>query len=203
MHNNQKRPRGRPRNFDVDNVLDRAMRLFWAQGLRGTSLDDLGAGMNMTRTSLQNAFGSKKQIYRRVFGRFVDGMKADAEILGDADLKTALKRFFDRAIDVYCSQSPALGCLVMCTAPLEAAAHPDIRRDLKKLIAHLDQLLEKRFSEAVKASQLPEDLDAGIAAMIVQSVLHSLALRSRAGESGASLRRMAYGAVDLICAHEM
>ncbi len=203
MNKIKQKGRGRPRQFDQDDVLDRALKLFWERGLSGTSLDDLAVAMNMKRPSLQNAFGDKESIYRHVLARFVDRMKveAGAPLLDEPDLKTALGGFFDGAIKVYCMAEPALGCFVMCTATLEAGTHPEVRRDLKQVIAGLDGILSVRFEQAMKARQLPAGTDARNLAQITQSVLHSVALRARAGESKASLRKMARGAVKMICAN--
>jgi len=201
MNKNKPGTRGRPRQFDRDEVLDRALQLFWARGLSGTSLDDLSAAMQMKRPSLHNAFGDKESLYRHVLARFVARMRAEAGTLlfDEPDLETALGKFLDGAIKVYCTPEPALGCFVMCTATLEAGTHPEVRRDLKQVIAELDELLAVRFSQAKKAGQLPPGADVRNLAQVMQSILHSVALRSRAGESKASLRKMARGAVKTIC----
>lgn len=201
MNKIRKKGRGRPRQFDRDEVLDRALKLFWARGLSGTSLDDLSAAMNMKRPSLQNAFGDKESLYRHVLARFVVRMKAEsgAILFEEPDLEAALVKFLDAAIRVYCSAEPALGCLVMCTATLEAGTHPEVRRDLKQVIAELDAVLSARFSQAKEAGQLPPGADVRALAQVMQSIQHSVALRARAGESRASLRKMARSAVKLIC----
>lgn len=203
MNIKEPKVRGRPRQFDRDEVLDRALELFWARGLSGTSLDELSVAMNMKRPSLQNAFGDKESLYRHVLERFVERMKAQsgALLFNEPDLETALGKFFDAAIKVYCTPEPALGCLVMCTATLEASTHPEVRGDLKQVIAELDELLSARFSQAKEAGQLPPGADVRNLAQVTQSILHSVALRSRAGESKASLRRMTRAAVKMLCAN--
>src|ERR1041385_1387698 len=117
-----KRPRGRPREFDADRALDSAMRVFWAQGFAGTSLDHLAKAMRMNRPSIANAFGDKKGVYRLTLARFVEMMKAEvgATLAGESDLRKALTAFYDAAIDVYSGSRWAPGCFVFCTAPVEA-----------------------------------------------------------------------------------
>jgi len=203
MNNIKKRGRGRPRQFDVDEVLDRAQRLFWVRGLSGTSLDNLAAAMDMNRPSLQNAFGNKEAIYRLVLERFVGRMRAEVGTLlfDEPDLRTALRNFYDSAIKVYLASEPALGCLVMCTAPLEASTHPEVQRELRRIISELDGILLARFRQAIAEAQLPPTADCAMAAKVTQGILHSVALRARAGEPRASLRKMAHRAVDMICAN--
>src|SRR5438105_6355851 len=66
-------PRGRPRGFDPDAALDRAMHVFWAKGYEGASLSDLTRAMRINRPSLYAAFGNKEQLFRKVLDRYMDG----------------------------------------------------------------------------------------------------------------------------------
>src|SRR5207245_7078568 len=64
---------GRPRAFDPDVALDRAMHVFWSKGYEGASLSNLTSAMRINRPSLYAAFGSKEQLFRKVLDRYMDG----------------------------------------------------------------------------------------------------------------------------------
>src|SRR5881392_4244736 len=64
---------GRPRAFDPDAALERAMHVFWAKGYEGASLSNLTRAMRINRPSLYAAFGNKEQLFRKVLDRYVDG----------------------------------------------------------------------------------------------------------------------------------
>jgi TetR/AcrR family transcriptional regulator, copper-responsive repressor len=182
---------GRPREFDYDIALDAAMQLFWARGFSATSLDDLARAMQMKRPSMYNAFGDKKAIYRLALARFCDRLDAEiGEVLSAADLRDALTRFYDGALAVYFSAEPSPGCMMMCTAPVEALAHPDVRDDLRDLIRRVDAALESALERAQARGEVSMDCDRRAAAQLIQAVLHSLALRARAGESKRAMRRL-------------
>src|SRR5216117_4363032 len=65
--------RGRPRAFDPDAALERAMHVFWAKGYEGASLSDLTRAMRINRPSLYAAFGNKEELFRKVLDRYVNG----------------------------------------------------------------------------------------------------------------------------------
>ncbi len=195
-----KRSRGRPRKFDPEVALQKAMLVFWQRGLSATSLDDLSLAMEMNRPSIYNAFGNKEEIYRLVLAQFCGQLDLGIEqiLLAESDIRKGLVKFYDQALDVYCGADPALGCLVMCTAPAEALAHPDIRSDLIALITRVDAQLERRIKDAIREGDLSASLNPRLTAKMVQGVLHSLALRARAGESKSSLKKLARYSVECL-----
>ena len=197
-----KRPRGRPREFDADRALDSAMRVFWAQGFAGTSLDHLAEAMRMNRPSIANAFGDKEDVYRLTLARFVDKMKAGAgaTLANEPDLRKALLAFYDAALEVYCASRGTPGCFVFCTAPVETRAHPNVQRALGQIVAELDGLLATRFAQAQRDGDFPKGADVDAVGRLAQAVLHSLAIRARAGEPRAKLHAMAERAVRMLAA---
>ena len=194
------RSRGRPRKFDADRALGNALQVFWTQGFTGTSLDQLAAAMEMKRPSIYNAFGDKESLYRAALNAFRSELEGGLQGLQEAaDPEQALNQFFSQALAVYTSGETPLGCLIFCTAPAEAIAHPEVRRDILATTTHIDAALTHFFQGARKRGQLPSATDPVIAAQLTQATLHSLALRSRAGQSRNTLDTMARGAVEMIC----
>ena len=62
--------RGRPRNFNMDQALDRALDVFWRKGYEGATLCDLTAAMGINPPSLYAAFGDKEKLYLEALGRY-------------------------------------------------------------------------------------------------------------------------------------
>src|SRR5437867_6950274 len=65
--------RGRPREFDAEKALDRALKVFWRKGYEGASLPDLTRAMRINRPSLYAAFGNKEALFRKVIERYAEG----------------------------------------------------------------------------------------------------------------------------------
>jgi AcrR family transcriptional regulator len=195
-----KRARGRPRKFDAEQVLGNALLVFWTRGYAGTSLDQLADAMAMKRPSIYNAFGDKQSLYRAALDAFHERLNSGLGLLlVQQDAKVALNHFFTRALDVYMAGEPPLGCLIFCTAPAEAIIHPEVREDILEITTRTDKTLKIFFENARQAGHFSTETDAVIAAQFTQATLHSLALRSRAGQSRSTLNRMAKGAVEMIC----
>ena len=96
-----------------------------------------------------------------------------------------------------------MGCLVMCTAPAEALTHPQIKADLAQLLKRIDEQFYKGIKQAMDAEELTQVSDARSAAKLLQALLHTLALRARAGESKNSLRKLAKYGVAVVLGAEV
>jgi AcrR family transcriptional regulator len=197
----QKR-RGRPRAFTETAALAAAVDVFSSRGFTGASLDDLSAAMNMSRPSIYNAFGDKEGVYRQALAFFVGRMRAAVQdkVIPEPDLAKALDRFYLTALGVYFADTPPRGCFLFCTAPVEAITHPEILSDLAALTQEIDTTLEAKFRQAQALGDYAPDVDAKSVARIAQGVLHTLAIRARAGESHGALKRLARTAVKMLCA---
>ena len=68
---------GRPRSFNADKALDRALQVFWRKGYEGTSLSELTKAMGINRPSLA-AFGDKEALFHKVLDRYAEGPAAYA-----------------------------------------------------------------------------------------------------------------------------
>src|ERR1700686_4050790 len=66
-------PLGRPRAFDPETALDRAMQVFWRKGYEGASLSDLTKAMRINRPSMYAAFGNKEALFRKALDRYSAG----------------------------------------------------------------------------------------------------------------------------------
>ncbi len=88
--------------------------------------------------------------------------------------------------------------MVMCTAPAAAASHPEVRADLLAIIQALDNKLAACIDAAIQAGQIAPVHDVKALSQLIQAVLHSLSIRTRAGQSKASLRKMVSVAIDTL-----
>jgi len=192
------RPRGRPRAYDPEQALERAMHTFWKRGYCGTTLDDLSAAMHMNRPSLYAGFGDKHQLYLKAMQRFQTQAKQHfAEALApradDSSFADVIARYLHAAIDLYVARKSReiSGCAVIATATAQALTEPDIGQLLDSVLDEMDGQLYQCLQTAVDNGALPADADIEALTFLLASTAHSIGIRARAGFTRQRLERMA------------
>lgn len=201
VQKSESRPRGRPRAYDPDAALAAATAAFWRAGYAATSLDALSEATGMNRPSLYGAFGDKRALYLAVLKQYADQacLAMDAALKPNRPLREGLKRVFDLALKLYYPADEApRGCLLIGTAATEATHDEAVRAVLNESLRRFDQAFEQRFRHAVTSGELPADADPLMLSRLASAVLHSLALRARAGDRRSELAATAAAGIALI-----
>lgn len=108
------RPRGRPRNFDVEGALATAQRLFHERGYDGVSLAQLTEALGINPPSFYAAFGSKAELFERVLGRYAGSALPIDDILRPGrSVPEALTALLVAAASIYVANPKEAGCLVI------------------------------------------------------------------------------------------
>src|SRR5271155_3835191 len=101
MIQNTTRPRGRPRNFDEMDAVEKATQVFWSKGYDGVTIDDLVDGMGVGRPSLYSVFGDKRTLFLRVLKAYAEkkGALAMKALLSPQTLRASLAGFVRHAVE--------------------------------------------------------------------------------------------------------
>jgi AcrR family transcriptional regulator len=194
--------RGRPRAYEPEAALGKALELFRRDGFAATSLDDLSAATGMNRPSLYGAFGDKRELYIKSYARYrADARAAMADIFKvEAPIRERLQRMFSVALDIYLSgEEGPRGCFTVMTAASEAIADPQIRAMVLDGLRELDKAFAFCFRAAIEKGELPGTADPAILAHLASATVHTLAIRARARVPRKELEAIVRGAVDLMC----
>src|SRR3977135_3721823 len=150
--------RGRPRAYQPEVALGKALDLFRKDGFAATSLDDLSAATGMNRPSLYGAFGDKRELYIKSYERYrADARAAMADIFKtELPIKKRLQRIFAVALDIYLSgDAGPRGCFTVMTAASEAVADPQIRAMVLEGFTELDKEFAACFRLAPATAERP------------------------------------------------
>jgi AcrR family transcriptional regulator len=185
-------PTGRPREFDIDQALDRALRVFWRKGYEGTTLPDLTKAMGINRPSLYAAFGSKEGLFRKALDLYDEGPAAYVrEALKEPTARAVVERLLGGAIDVLTDRRNPRGCLMVQGALACGEAAESMRRELVSRRLAGEAAIRARFERALADGDLPDDSRPADLARYVVAVLQGIAVQAAGGARRAELRRVA------------
>ena len=196
------RRRGRPRAYEPDVALGKALDLFRKGGFAATSLDDLSTATGMNRPSLYGAFGDKRELYIKSYQRYRDDARAaTTEIFREAmPIRKRLARIYAIALDIYLSgDAGPRGCFTVMTAASEAVSDPDIRAMVLEGFVELDKAFAACFRRAKEKGELPDSADPEVLAQLTSATIHTIAIRARARVPRKELEAIVKGAIDLLC----
>ena len=184
-------PGGRPRSFEVEVALDRALEVFWRQGYEGTALSDLTAAMGINRPSLYAAFGSKEKLFSRVLDRYLAGPGAFAALALDAPTaREVVERLAYGAVDLTTGPHTPRGCLNVNTAQGCGPEAEPARRDALARHRSSEAALCRRPDRAKREGDLPPDASTADLARFVTTLTDGIAVQAASGASRAELRRV-------------
>jgi AcrR family transcriptional regulator len=187
---NSAKPAGRPRAFDGDQALHRALLVFWRKGYEGASLSDLTKAMGINRPSLYAAFGDKEALFRKALDRYVAGPAAFVrEALNEPTARGVVECLLRRAADSHTGPGNPQGCLLVQGALACSAEADSIRRELNSRRAAGEAAIRRRFRRAKSEGDLPDDAVPADLARYVATVLYGMAVQAAGGASRGELRR--------------
>ena len=193
--------RGRPRAYQPEIALGKALDLFRKGGFAATSLDDLSAATGMNRPSLYGAFGDKRELYIKAYQRYrEDARAAMIDIFRDeAPIRKRLERIYAVALGIYLSgESGPRGCFTVMTAASEAVSDPEIRAMVLEGFVELDKAFAACFRVAKEKGELPESADPVVLAQLASAAIHTIAIRARAQTPRKELEAIVKGALDVM-----
>ncbi|SFB61808.1 transcriptional regulator, TetR family [Rhizobium sp. NFR07] len=181
----------RPREFDRDAALERAMQVFWAKGFASTSTDDLREAMGIGRQSLYGAFGDKRTLYleafdaylRRIGSAHLSRLSYGSPVEGIENLLAGLAPEDDRERE--------LGCMGVGSVSEFGTTDPDLNLRRKVLGELLIRHVARRIVEGQERGELASKLDPDETAAFVLMAMTGLQIAARGGASAKELKSMA------------
>jgi AcrR family transcriptional regulator len=183
---------GRPREFDADQALDRALQIFWQKGYEGASLPELTAAMGINRPSLYAAFGNKEALFRRAMERYVSGPAAYfGAALEQPTSRAVVECVLQGAIDLVTGAGNPRGCFLVQGALACGAMAQPARDALAKRRNSGIVRLKRRFKRAVAEGDLPPACPPDDLARYVVAVVHGMSVQAAGGATRQQLQRVA------------
>jgi AcrR family transcriptional regulator len=174
----------RPREFDEEQALARAMEVFWKQGYHDTSLDDLLEAMGIQRGSFYNTFRSKKETYLRAIDRYADFMANGGPYTHAAQMEpgfAALTTLANDYIESVTSETEPRGCFLAHVAKEHRGNDPTIRQAIIAGIERMRGIVTRSVEAAQRDGDLPSDASPEDLALLFMSVAWGIHVMAEAG----------------------
>jgi len=185
-------PRGRPREFDTEQALDRALDVFWRKGYEGASLPELTKAMGINRPSLYAAFGNKESLFRKALERYIEGPASYVEhALQQPTARAVVESLFFGEIALLCDKKNPRGCLAVQSALACGDAAAAVREELASRRKSLELRVRKRFQRARTEGDLPKKTDPAALASYTCALVHGMAVQAAGGATRKDLKRVA------------
>ncbi|MGS6388067.1 TetR/AcrR family transcriptional regulator, partial [Enterobacter hormaechei] len=153
-----KKSRGRPKVFDRDAALDKAMTLFWQHGYEATSLSDLVEATGAKAPTLYAEFTNKEGLFRAVLDRYIARFAAKHEAQLFCEEKTveqALQDYFTAIATCYTSKDTPAGCFMINTSATLAASSKEIANTVKSRHAMQEETLSTFLAQRQQRGEIP------------------------------------------------
>ena len=180
--------RGRPREFDKEEALAVALRLFWQKGYESTSLTDLTEAMGITRPSLYAAFGNKEALFHKALDRY-DAIYMDfmRSALHEPTSRAVVKRLLEGSAELQTRNDNHRGCLGINGALACSAEAEPIRQELNRRRKASEAALLSRLEQARMEGDLPQSADCAALSAYVMAVSQGMAVQAKGGAPKARL----------------
>ena len=190
-------PRGRPRNFDRNDALDKALALFWDRGYENTSMADLSSAMELRPPSIYAAFGSKETLIEEVVERYGDVY--GGAIWGDLDRfkhpRDATRHVLIATVNAFCDDATPKGCLIVLAAPQTDTTQSNVTQTLCTHRQKNAQTLKRLYEEGLRRGHIPRGANITAMANYYATVQHGMSIQARDGMDRPALIAVAEAAM--------
>ena len=190
----------RPKEFNPDDALDKAMQVFWHKGYEATSMEDLLTAMNLNRGSLYDTFGDKRQLFLRVIDRYCHGFVGEKFTLLDqpGPALPTLRLFIRGMIEGGLADPQRRGCLIANTV-MELSPHEkEIAGTLRQVLKMAEDTFFRVLARAKQQGELNEDKDPRALARFLTTMMQGTIVMINAGASADAVNQTAETALSVL-----
>lgn len=179
----------RPKEFEPAEALDAALHLFWQNGYRNTSMEDIVAHAGASRYGLYSVFGGKDDLYRAALDHYhADYLSVATALLNSKDAGLAsIRAYFGFFLDLVDTATSRQGCF-LCNSIVSTEIEPEIRAHASAIQQEIVDAFGRVLTNARRRRELAMDKNVGNIANYLFAVLLGYSAMTRAGMATRDIR---------------
>lgn len=168
--------------FDRDEVVEKAMHLFWLKGYNATTVDDLLAAMGIRRSSFYNTFGGKKPLFREALDKYRESVPSSllGKVGPEDSVRQALRDLFDACVEIGATDPQARGCLQVNSIVELSASHPELGPQVAGDLTQARNIIARLIKQAQTRGEISANQDAEALASYLTSALAGIRVLAKA-----------------------
>ncbi|HAB73577.1 MAG TPA: TetR/AcrR family transcriptional regulator [Pantoea sp.] len=185
-----KKCRGRPKTFDRDAALDKALTLFWTHGYEGSSLSDLVAATGAKAPTLYAEFENKEGLFRAAMERYIERFSAERNAALQDESKSvaeAIEGWFRATAACFTNCDTPAGCFFICTSTALSSSSSEIAHMLRQQHDAQQQTLLDFLTARQQRGDIPAQVNILSLARYLACMLQGMSVRAREGAPKADL----------------
>ncbi|MDA5285823.1 TetR/AcrR family transcriptional regulator [Streptomyces sp. NPDC054904] len=188
---------GRPKQFDPDVAVERAMDVFWRKGYAATTPQDLVDEIGIGKGSLYNTFGSKQALFERALTRYRDAQAAWLTELLDhpGSAKDRLRGALEALVELDLGDPDRRGCMAVNTAAESAPSDPWTTDTVRRMFARTEGAFRATVEEGQRAGEIDPGRDAAAVASWLLATVIGMRVLAKTAEDASQLKRVVDAAV--------
>lgn len=190
----------RQKEFDPDEALDKAMRLFWQKGYEGTSMQDLVSHMGINRFSIYETFGGKHELFMAACQQYRDIMDRQMiqPLIDSESGLEGIREFFHQLVQSTDLPNSHWGCLMTNITAEKASEDEEIKRCVSDFWEHLEEaffgaLVKARQAREISAEHNPQSL-----AEFLVNTVNGINVVHKAFQDSGRVKRMIHIALEIL-----
>lgn len=190
----------RPKEFNPDDALDKAMQVFWHKGYEATSMGDLLSAMNLNRGSLYDTFGDKRTLFLKVMDRYCTTFVGPKFSLLDqpGPALPTLRQFINDITERGLADPQRRGCFISNTV-MELSPHEkEIACTLRQVLKLAEDAFFKILTRAKEQGELRDDKDPRALARFLTTMMQGTVVMIKAGTSADGVKQTAQTALSIL-----
>ncbi len=191
--------RGRPREFEIDDIIRDAMGVFQTLGYQGASMEQLVQGTGLSRGSLYKVFPDKRALFLAALERYTTENTAKLrDCLAEGSAREAIRSALMGIAEASALATGERGCLVVSSTAEMASKDLAVKAHLEQTLDRIQGLIGAAIRRGQEAGEIPSKRDVEALARFFLCTIEGLGVLGKTGRTREDMASIVDAAMNVL-----